>query len=249
MPIVLIAVLGLFVSATPIVAGEGLADSVHEASAMCADNPRLIRVTGQGEASAEPDLAIISFAVDTTAPTAAAAVEANAQTSKALADRIKTLLGKDDRVSTTRYSLDPVYDHHRERNRNEPPEITGYVARNEVRVETRTTAAVGKLIDNATRAGANRVSNLVFTLRDRKSTTAQAQTAAARDAQDQAATIAAALGVELGPILEASTATPASIVPRHYRGAAMAMESSAPTPVEPGDVRVTATLHVVYAIR
>ncbi len=218
------------------------------ASAGEAVEPPSISVTGRGEAQRAPDLATISFAVETTSEKATDAAAENASKSSALAAAVGKMTGKKDRVTTTRYSLDPVYDHHRERARNQPPEIIGYVARNEVRVEFRDMDAVGKLIDAAASAGANRINGLHFSLEDRDAAHAEALSAAAADAQRQAATIAAALGVGLGKVMHASTSTPTTIAPRAFRGAAMALESHAPTPVEPGEVRVDATIHVTYAI-
>ncbi len=207
-----------------------------------------ISVSGRGHVMGAPDLAVISFAVETTAADAAAAMEENARKSQAVSDAIKGGLGGEDRMSTTGFSLDPVYDHRRERAPNEPPAITGYIAQNQVNVETKDTKAVGKLIDLAAKAGANRISGLVFTLEARDEAMSHALTKATADATRQAGAIANALGVSLGKVIHASTGEQAMITPRAFRGAAMAMESHAPTPVEAGDVRVDATVQVTFAI-
>jgi len=210
------------------------------------DPPPQISVVGNGVVRLTPDLAVIAFAVETTAREAAAAVAGNAKQSGALAAAIKSQIGDGDRVETTRYSLDPIYEQ-RERGSNAPPRITGYVARNEVRVQSRRVDQVGKLIDAATAAGANRINSLDFTLEDRAAAYGEALRKAGGDARRQAETIAAALGVELGRILSASTSGSPVVTPRQYRGMAMAMEG-APTPVEPGEVSVDAALSVVFAI-
>jgi uncharacterized protein YggE len=211
------------------------------------DSPS-ITVSGHGEHGGSPDQAVIGFAVETTAPDAATAMGQNADKSQAVTGALKSAIGKADRISTTGYSLDPVYDHRRNRPPDEPPTITGYVARNEVRVETSDTGGVGKLIDLAAKAGANRISGLQFTLKNQEEARAKALQLATADAARQAKTIAESLGVRLGGVLYATTSQPATIAPRAMRGAAMAMESYAPTPIEPGQVRVEATVHVTYAI-
>ncbi len=205
-----------------------------------------IAVVGNAEVRVAPDLAVVSFAVETSARTAAAAVEGNAAQSAALAAALKREIGDADRLATTRYSLDPIYEQH-ERGSDAPPRITGYVARNEVRVQTKRVDQVGKLIDAATTAGANRINMLEFTLADRATAYSDALRQAGADARQQAETIAVALGVKLGRILAASTAGNPMIMPKQYRGMAMAMES-APTPVEPGEVNISASLNVSYAI-
>ena len=160
--------------------------AVLPARAVDAPPPRTIAVTGQGEVKAPPDLAVISFAVETTAPTAGAAVAENARKSTALADELKRQLGDTGKVSTTRYSVDPVYEQ-RERGADAaPPRITGYIVRNQVRAETRAIDTVGKLIDAAITAGANSVDGLEFTLKERAAAQNDALQRAGQDARRQA---------------------------------------------------------------
>lgn len=227
----------------------GLTCVLLACSAVRADEtPRSISVTGEGEVKASPDLAIVSFAVETTAKHARDAVSENASKSQALAAAIKKKLKNGDKVTTTSYSLDPMYEQ-RERGSTAPPAISGYVARNEVRVELHAIDDVGTLIDIATQSGANRVNDLQFTLADRAPYLRQALEEAGHAAQEQAESVAKALGVKLKKVLSATTSTPPVTLPRRYRGVGMAMaEAQAPTPVEPGEVSVQATLNVTYEI-
>jgi uncharacterized protein YggE len=209
---------------------------------------RTITVTGEGEVNASPDLAIVSFAVETTSTLAREAVDENARKSAALAEALKKKLQDKDKISTTRYSLDPMYEQ-RERGSSGPPAISGYVARNEVRIELHAIGTVGALIDIATQAGANRVSDLQFTLDDRASYLHDALQRAGHEAHEQAKSVAAALGVKLKQVVSATTSSPPIVLSQRYQSVGMAMaESRAPTPVEPGEVSVQATLHVTYEI-
>jgi len=211
---------------------------------------RTIEVTGQGEVKTAPDQAVISFAVETTAPTAGAAVAENARKSGALADALKKEIGSNGKVSTTRYSLDPVYEQRERGAGTAPPRITGYIARNQVRAETRATDSAGKLIDVATSAGANRVDGLEFTLEERSAAQSDALKRAGQDARRQAEAAAAALAVTLGKVMSATVSGAPIVAPRPYPMMRMATaEASAPTPVEAGDVTVTATLQVTYEIQ
>jgi uncharacterized protein YggE len=216
--------------------------------------PRTISVTGEGEVKVPPDLAVVSFAVETTAPEAAAAVAENARKSASLSEALKKVIAGTDKVSTTGYSLDPVYDYQQARERTAPqgpPRITGYVARNQVRVESHTIDKIGTLIDAATKAGANRVDGLEFTLEEKAKAQSDALKRAGEDARRQADAAAAALGVALGRVASATTASGPIVVPRPYQARfrmAAAAEADAPTPVEAGDVTVRATLQVSYEI-
>lgn len=206
---------------------------------------RTIEVSGTAEVSAPPDLAIISLAVETTAQEAGSAVEQNATRTAKVTAAIKQKLGAKDRVSTTRYALEPRYQQ-AERGSTDAPTITGYVSYNEVRIETHALDGVGQLIDAAIAAGANRVGQLEFTLEDRNPTLRVALNRAGSEARAQAESVASALGVQLKQVVSANSQSP--IIPRRYEGMAMRAEARAPTQIDPTDVTVSATLQVVYEI-
>ncbi len=222
---------------------------VAPAFAEDAPPPRTIAVSGEGRVSVAPDLAIVSFGVETSAPTAGAAVADNAKRSNALVDAIKAKLGAKDKVATTQYSLSPVYEQ-RDRASAAPPKITGYIASNLVRVELHDVKAVGALIDAATTAGANRAADLQFTLEERAEAQSSALARAGADAKRQAEATAAALGVELGRVLSASSSGGPIAYPRAFaRGGMVAMAEAAPPPIEASDVDVNVTLQVTYEIK
>jgi hypothetical protein len=208
---------------------------------------RTISVTGQGEVTVSPDLVILTVAVETAAPSAAAAVGENAKRSAAVVNVLKGLVGKDDTVTTSRYSLEPRYQSSKPGEAVEP-RITGYVARNEVQVETHKIDGVGALIDAANGAGANRISGLQFTLSNRNEQLRAALEKAGSEARAQAESVAKALGVTLKQVASATTSTAPVIQPRYFERGVAAMEARAPTPIEPGTVSVSATLQVTYTI-
>jgi uncharacterized protein YggE len=208
---------------------------------------RTISVTGQGEVTASPDLVIVMVAVETTAPNAAAAVAENARRSAAVVKALKELVGKEGKITTSRYSLEPRYQSSKPGEPTEP-RIIGYVARNEVQVETHKIDGVGALIDRANSAGANRVSGVQFTLSNRNEQLRAALEKAGSEARAQAESVAKALGVTLKQVASATTATGPLIQPRYLERGVAAMEARAPTPIEPGAVSVSATLQVTYTI-
>ena len=234
----LLAVLGVAATVAP---GSTIADD------KASENRRTITVTGQAEVSTSPDVATLAVAVETTAPKAADAVGENATRSAKVASALKALIGKDDTVTTTRYSLEPRYESAKHGEAGEP-RIVGYVARNEVQVETHKIDAVGSLIDTAIGAGANRISTLQFTLANRNEQLRAALEKAGSEARAQAESIANALNVKLKSVLSATTSSGPIIVPRRFEALSMAAEARAPTPIEPGSVSVSATLQVTYEI-
>jgi uncharacterized protein YggE len=214
--------------------------------------PRSITVVGAGTERGAPDTASLQLTVEHTAETAAAATRAAAESADRVIAALRTEVGPEGRVDTAGFSVSPVYRHDVERSapgKPSRPEIVGYVAVNQVRVETRKVREVGALIDAAIAAGAARVGGLSFTIADPAPFQARALKAAGRDAASQAGAIAEALGVRLAHVLHASTETGVVRPVDHMGRMALAAEAmTVPTPIEPGEVVTEARLRVTYAI-
>jgi uncharacterized protein YggE len=207
-------------------------------------NQRTIQVAGNGEAQAAPDLAVLSLAIETYAATAADAAGRNGALAQKVSDALRAKLGDKGKTWTGGYSLYPEYgDQSRP---NAKPVITGYQAQNTITVQTGALDLVGPLIDAAIAAGANRVNSLDFNLRDDTAARNEAIAKAAKGAQSQAQALAAALGLKLGPIINATTSGGERPQPVMFRAAAMGVNSS--TPVSPAEVTVPATVSLTYQI-
>lgn len=212
--------------------------------------PRNITVVGVGREQGTPDLARLGFGVEHTAPTAQAAGQEAAKKATALLDALRKQVGDDGKVQTGGYHLSPVYRQEAERlppDRPRRPEIVGYTASNEIDVETRKVDTVGPLIDTAIAAGATRVGEISFGLRDPGPARNRALKAAGADAAGQAASIAEALQVRVVRVLEATTEGAPGPVFYKRREMAMAADTMA-TPIEPGNVTTEVRLRVTYGI-
>ena len=231
MTIAAIALLALAI-ATPAIAAEVGA------------NQRTIQVSGTGETQAAPDLAVLSLAIETHAGTAAEAAGRNGGLAQKVSDALRAKLGDKGKTWTGGYSLYPEYGD--ESRPNMKPTITGYRAENSITVQTAALDLVGPLIDAAIAAGANRVNSLDFNLRDDTRARNDAIAKAAKDAQAQAQALAAALGLKLGPIINATTMGSERPQPVMFRAAAMSVNAS--TPVQPAEVTVPATVSLTYQI-
>ena len=213
-----------------------------------ADQPRTIVVSGDGEASARPDMANLSFAIEVHAKTATEAASRNAEVAQKVTDALKAKLGDKGKVSTGGYSLSPDYQQHQNGGVNMAI-IVGYNAQNTISVETPAMDLLGELIDAGIAAGANRVNSLDFTLKNDTKARAEALANASHDAQQQAQALAASLGVRLGRIITASTeGQPRPIALRRGTFAQAAEMASFKTPVEAGDITVSATVYLTYEI-
>ncbi len=209
--------------------------------------PAFIEVSGTAQVSVSADRAQIDLAVETEGETADEAARSNA----ARMDRvIQALRGSDFSnlvIETHGYGLQPRY--RRPASGQDPsPEIDRYRAVNNVRVTLTQIERVGELLDAAIGAGANRVSSLRFDARDTEPARLEALRGAVEQAEAQAQAIASALGVRLGPPLEVRGGAQAPTPPLAMAATrAMAMEA-APTPIEPAEQTVTASVTIRYAI-
>ena len=210
-----------------------------------AQQPRTLVVSGNGEVSARPDMADLSFAIETHAKSAAEAASRNAALAQKITDALKAKLGDKGKVSTGGYSLSPEYEQHQ--GRADTATIVGYGAQNSIAVETPAMNLLGELIDAGIGAGANRVNSLNFSLKNDTKPRADALANASHDAQQQAQALAASLNVKLGRIITASTEGAPRPVPlaRTFAPAAMATFK---TPIEAGDITVSSTVYLTYEI-
>src|ERR1700730_6715974 len=231
-----VALLALAV-ASHVAAAEGEADP----------NQRALQVSGSGETQATPDLAVLSLAIETHAATAAEAAGRNGGLAQKVSDAIRAKLGDKGKTWTGGSSLNPEYSD--QSRPNAKPSITGYQAQNTITVQTGALDLVGPLIDAAIAAGANRVNSLDFNLRDDTRARNEAIAKAAKDAQSQAQALAAALGLKLGPIVNATTVSNIGPQPVMFRTERAMGAMSAATPVQPAEVTVPATVSLTYQIQ
>jgi uncharacterized protein YggE len=212
--------------------------------------PRTVSVTGRGDVKAPPDLIRIAFAVESTGATAAAAAADNRTRAQRVSAAVGTLVGDAGRLVTTGYRLTPIYEPPDGEPRRPRPgleaKIIGYRASNEVLVELRALPRAGELIDAAIGAGANRVGSLSFDLADRTVALRQAIADAGAEARAQAEAVAQSLGVRLARVRTASTVPEHVYLPMQRFGVEAAAMGAPPTPVEPGDVTVSASVQVTY---
>jgi len=210
-----------------------------------ADSASTLQVSGTGEVRVPTDRARITFAVETEDSTAAGASEENARRMDVTLRALRGLDVEGVSIQTRGYSLQPRYRTRRTADGN-VREIVGYTARNLVDVTVPDPQAVGRLIDAAVGAGANRVASLVFEASDTKQARLQALRQAVEQARSQAEAVADAMGARLGPALEVHTSAG---TPRPMRVQFEAAAMAAPqTPVEPGEETVTATVTIQYRL-
>jgi len=207
-----------------------------------------LAVTGTTEARIPTDRARIEFMVETQAATAREAAAQNADRMQLVIRAVREAGRETVTVETGGYNLSPVYSR-ASRYQPDIPTIEAYRAANYVRVRANELARVGALIDAAIAAGSNRIASMRFEARDPEPARLEALRGAVAKAQGEAVAVAEALGVPLGMPQEVSTGADYGYPPPVMREAmAMGMAQAAPTPVEPGEQIVRATVTIRYRL-
>lgn len=207
---------------------------------------RTLSVTGSGKADATPDVSYLTLSVETLAKNASQAVKDNAVTTNKVIQVIKAKLGKNDKVSTAGYSLAPVYEYNNQTNKSE---FKGYRASNSIIVKAHNLKEIGTIIDATAEAGLNNIESLSFDTTKRDEFRRQALTQAVNDAKTTAETLAKAAGVKITRILQLSPSFDYPVpVYRDYALAKEAVPAAPPTPIEPGDISVSASVNIVFEI-
>lgn len=208
-----------------------------------------LTVSGDAEVAAEPDLAVVRLGATAQAPAAATAQQQVNEVMQRAISAIREAGVPEKQIQTTGLSLQPVYSHPRRGSPDEEPQepkIIAYRASNTVRVEVDDIASVGPVIDAGIGAGANELQGIFFELKDDTPQRAQALRQAVKSARHKADALAEAAGVRLLAIQHIQEGGVQIVSPMSHRAEAMAFEAS--TPIQPGQVQVSASVTLTYRI-
>ena len=204
----------------------------------------IITVSGSASTGVDPNRVVISFGLETQGTTASQATEDNAQKMDAVVNAVKELGIDDEEISTSMFSVSPVYDRDRRF-------ITGYRTSNILTVNTDQLDKASQIIDTAVAAGANRVNNVFFTLSDdlRKRVSDQLIGEAVNDAKMKAELALQPLGKEILGVKSVSLEHFGIPQPVSFERISMAPSAEpAPTPIFESEQRVTMSVSVIFLI-
>jgi uncharacterized protein YggE len=214
-----------------------------------AENPlfsRTISVTGEGESPGKPDTARLSAGVLTQAPTAAAALSANTTAMNRVFATLKMSGIPDNKIQTSNFSVQPQYPPFRP-DAPEQRNIIGYQVSNQVSVVVDDLTKLGTALDALVRSGANQLGEVSFSIANPKPLAERARAAAVADAMTKAKTLAAAAGVNLGPLLSLQEGT--AFRPGPVFAQARAALAPAPPPIAAGEQSVSVNVTMTYGIQ
>jgi len=194
-----------------------------------------VTVAGHGEIIVAPDNATITLGVQTRSADAQTALSDNSTKMSAVIGAVEGQGVPASHIQTSNFSI--WYD-----SQQNVDNVT-----HEVTVKLDDVNKVGAVIDAGVAAGANSSWGVVFGIKDLATVHAQALQAAVSDARTRADTMAAALGVSITGVGSASEVSFGNPVPVPYYAAPAGVPAAAPpTPVQLGQLRVSADISVVY---
>lgn len=210
-----------------------------------------LTVTGTGQLAFPPDTVFVTLGVETAGTSLAEAQRQNQAAMHNVGERLRRLRIEKDRIQTASFTVSPQYKPPSKRPPDAPPvppEIVGYVVNNTVTVEVRALDTVGAVIEEALAGGANHFHGLQWTLRDEQPAKLAALKQAAGKAREKASALSQALQVKLVRLVNVTEASHlVAPMPRLSRST-MAMESGGEPPIFSGEVKVEATVTLIYEI-
>lgn len=207
------------------------------------NNVSKLTVQGEGKVTVAPDMATIVLGVETRNASAAGAIQENAGL---MNETINALLAAgipENDIQTSSFSLTTMPEDEPMEASEEPKEPV-FLATNQVTLKLNNTTDVGRVLDAAVSAGSNSIQQVSFDLRDPGPEKDRAMILAIQDAQRKADLAASAANVQLGRILEITEGYGYVAAPM-AKGVAFAEFA---TPIQPGELEVTASVTAIYEI-
>ena len=211
---------------------------------------KLIHVSGTGKVTTTPDEAVVVFAVETENTDVKTAQQQNAERMDAVVNALKRGGVPEKDIRTAGYNIIPITE--TDSRGLTTARVKYYRVINSLEVTLNDVDRAGEIVDLAVANGANKVNRFAFTLSDAKQQEfrSQALPAAVAQARGDADAVAAAIGKTILDVKEVNVG--GSYVPMAYDNRYSGMEKpasgAAPTPLEVGEIDVTATVSISYVI-
>jgi hypothetical protein len=201
-------------------------------------------VVAVGEVSRTPDIARIGAGVVTQAPTASEAIRLNSARMSTVRAALRRAGIADRDIQTSAISLQPDYRYAE----NQPPQLTGYRASNEVSIRFRDIAQTGRILDALVAEGANQINGPSLEIDRPEAALDEARTAAISTARARADLYARALGMRVVRVIAVSETGGAGMpIPRPV--AMMREQAGATANIDPGEQRLSVALTVSFELR
>lgn len=207
----------------------------------------IISFSGEGKITAKPDVATTRIVVFSEALNSKDAEKANAPKSQAVVDYLKKQGIAEKDIKTTEYQITPQYSF------PVPPDnqmhIRNYQAYQELEVKIRNLDKANSIIDGVISAGANKVTDLQFTLDNPEKIKSEARAKAIADAKQKAKELESQLGIHLGKIISFYENSGGYPGPMYLQNKAQDNTPSTGPALPPGENEIQSNVTITYQIK
>lgn len=211
-----------------------------------------LTVTGTGRLAVIPDMAFVTFGMETAGKSLGQAQRQNTEAMQRVTERLRELQIDKERIQTSSFTVSPQYKPAPKRSPDAPPappEITGYVVSHSVTVEVRNTERVAAVIEASLAAGANHFQGLHWALSDEQQGRLEALKQAAARAREKASALSEALKVKLVRLISANEGGHiVRPVPMASRSMVAMEAGGSEPPIFSGEIKIEATVTLLYEI-
>jgi len=239
-----IALLFAATAATPAAMAQSAPAPTPASAADTLFRATTLNLSAYGETRIAPDMASINLGVNTEAPTAAGAMQANAAQMTRMMAALKKAGIADKDVQTSNLNLSAQYDYAQ----NQSPKLRGYQASNQVTVVVHDLARLGAAVDATVQAGANQVNGISFALSDPTAAENLAREAAVKALTAKASLYATATGYRIVRMVSLSEGGGYSPAPPQPLMAMARMAKADSTPVAAGELEVRIDINGMYEL-
>ncbi|MGD1066299.1 MAG: SIMPL domain-containing protein [Vulcanimicrobiaceae bacterium] len=218
-------------------------------AALAATPPTTLTLTSTGVIQRDPDRVVVTFGIITNDDRAQTATSKNNAIYAALLAKLTALGLRPDQVRTLAYGV----SFNQRPTEPDPRFISryGFVVNRMVNATTDVVTQAGALIDAGVAAGATSVNQVAFVLRDQQAAQRAAEAAAVTDAQEQAATLAAAAHLRVTGVVSIDAGASSPIVtpfPRFASAYQASATLAVPTDVQPSSLSVERSVTMVFRL-
>jgi hypothetical protein len=207
----------------------------------------MITVNGFGKTSVAPNLAVISFGVQSKKATTEEAQADNTMVTNKLMDAVKGLGIEAKDLKTQNYSL---YENTTWNSETNKQESLGWIVYQSLEIKVRDNAKVSEVLNLAGKYGVTDVNGPNFQLDDTSAYKADAREAAIADAKSQAEQLAKQLGVRLGEVTGYSEWENSPSYPMYaYADSMMGGKAESAPSIAPGETEVGLNVSITYLLK
>ncbi|WP_062013100.1 SIMPL domain-containing protein [Aureimonas sp. AU4] len=212
--------------------------------------PRRLAVTGEGQATRAPDLALVQLTVMRQGETAQKALADNNAAMSAVQGALPEFGLEARDVQTSGFSIAPQYRYDTALDGTQsPPTLVGYEVRNTITLRVRAVDRLGEILDRAVSLGVNDGGSIEFAAEDPSALQNEARRQAVERARASAEAMAAAAGLRLGALISIEDGATGAAPPRPLAEMRMMAAPASPkVPVAAGETMASASVRLVFAL-